>query len=78
MDSSQLNVSTIAFFNMGLLSSRPSDPLAFGRTHLVTSSLEFDFLSSIFLAASYFFEWGFAWDLELRRLGWAEKPPGLR
>lgn len=41
-DSSQPNVSTpIAFFNLGLLSSRLSDPLAFGRTDLVISSLEF-------------------------------------
>lgn len=59
-DSSQPNVSTtIAFFNMGLLSSRLSDPLAFGRTDLIISSLEFLFFSffffffAIFLANSF-------------------------
>lgn len=44
-DSSSPNVSTkIPFSYPGLLSSRLSDPLAFGRTDLVISSPEFFFL----------------------------------
>lgn len=46
----QPHVSTlIGFFNPGLLSSRLSDPLAFGRSDLVISSVELFFLPSIFL-----------------------------
>lgn len=74
-DSSQPNVSTpIAFFNLGLLSSRLSDPLAFGRTDLVISSLEFFFFFSIFLAT----QMGVCMVFLTRKLGWAEKSSGLR
>lgn len=73
-DSSQPNVSTpIAFFNLGLLSSRLSDPLAFGRTDLVISSLEFFFLL-IFLAT----QMGVCMVFLTRKLGWIEKSSGLR
>jgi len=73
-DSFQPNVSTpIAFFNLGLLSSRLSDPLAFGRTDLVISSLEFSFLS-IFLAT----QMGVCMVFLTRKLGSAEKSSRLR
>ena len=74
-DSSQPSVSTtIAFFNMGLLSSRLSDPLAFGRTDLIISSLGgflffFFSFSSLFSWQTHSHEWGFAWDVWLRKLG---------
>lgn len=56
-DSYQPHVSTlIAFFNLGLLSSRLSDPSEFGRSDLVISSRVF-----FFLLFSWQLKGGFAW-----------------
>lgn len=75
-DSSQPNVSTpIAFFNMGLLSSKLSDPLAFGRTDLITSSLE---LFSLFYRQTHSYRTGVCMGCLVRKLGWTEKTSGLR